>query len=214
MMERDGEIYYFIPDALGSIRALVDTKGYIRQMYEYSSFGGIRVLDEEGSPISIKDAIPNPYTFTGREFDPETGLYYYRARYYDPRLGRFLQIDPALLEHYGVIKEATSLPISIIPDLPIDPQNFNPYIYTLNNPINYIDPDGEITVIGACGIAAIVIPLAILMYYAIKWELQPEHVRNYYKYFDRWMRETQISWWPENPFAPPFGDWYTRGRTR
>jgi YD repeat-containing protein len=48
MMERDGKIYYFILDALGSIRALVDTQGFIRQMYEYDAFGGIRVLDGEG----------------------------------------------------------------------------------------------------------------------------------------------------------------------
>jgi RHS repeat-associated protein len=96
MMERDGKIYYFIPDALGSIRALVDTNGFIRQMYEYSSFGVIRILDEEGAPIPINEAITNPYTFTGREFDPETGLYYYRARYYDPSIGRFLQEDPIL----------------------------------------------------------------------------------------------------------------------
>jgi RHS repeat-associated protein len=37
---------------------------------------------------------PNPFMFTGRQFDIETGLYYYRARYYNPYLGRFLQTDP------------------------------------------------------------------------------------------------------------------------
>jgi RHS repeat-associated protein len=123
MMERDGKIYYFIPDALGSIRALVDTEGYIRQMYEYDAFGGIRVLDEEGREIDPEDGIPNPYTFTGREYDPETGLYYYRARYYDPGLGRFLQEDPILYYYQSS-------------------QSMNPYLYVRNNPINYTDPTG------------------------------------------------------------------------
>jgi RHS repeat-associated protein len=95
-MVRNGEVYCYIHDALGSIRALVSSEGYIRQMYEYNAFGGIRVLGKEGGEVSFDEAIPNPYAFTGREFDLETGLYYYRARYYDPHLGRFLQEDPML----------------------------------------------------------------------------------------------------------------------
>jgi RHS repeat-associated protein len=116
MMKRDNQTYYYIADALGSIRALVDTQGFIRQMYEYDAFGNITILDEEGAPIPIEDAIPNPYTFTGREYDPETGLYYYRARYYDPSLGRFLQEDPLFQS--------------------------NLYIYVDNNPLYFIDPTG------------------------------------------------------------------------
>jgi RHS repeat-associated protein len=126
MMKRDNQTYYYIADALGSIRALVDTQGFIRQMYEYNAFGEIvQVLDEEGAPIPIEDAIPNPYTFTDREYDPETGLYYYRARYYDPRLGRFLQEDP--------FKGFLDIPHSL-----------NLYLYAYNNPIKYIDPWGLI----------------------------------------------------------------------
>jgi YD repeat-containing protein len=54
-MVRDKKIYYYIPDALWSIRALVDTIGYIRQMYEYNAFGGIRVLNEEGKEIDPEE---------------------------------------------------------------------------------------------------------------------------------------------------------------
>ena len=61
----------------------------------------------------------NPYGFTGRRLDEETGLYYYRARYYSPKLGRFLQTDP--LGYY----DSTNL-----------------YQYCLNNPVNYLDPWG------------------------------------------------------------------------
>ncbi|HAV42503.1 TPA: hypothetical protein DCX15_00600 [bacterium] len=123
MMERDIRDYYYIPDALGSIRALVDGSGHTRQMYEYDAFGEIKIFDQEGIPIPMYKAIKNPYTFTGREYDPESGLYYYRARYYDPRLGRFLQED--------VFKGSLILPIS---------QNL--YLYVEDAPINFIDPFG------------------------------------------------------------------------
>jgi RHS repeat-associated protein len=151
MMERDGEIYYFIADALGSIKALVDGEGGVRQMYEYDAFGRIRVLDEEGAPIPIEDAIPNPYTFTGREFDPETGLYYYRARYYGPSLGRFLQEDPILYlqieQELKIGSKSYGGDFNTIFNRPLEiflkePQILNFYPYCQNNPVNYVDPIG------------------------------------------------------------------------
>jgi RHS repeat-associated protein len=57
--------------------------------------------------------------FTGREWDPETGLYYYRARYYDPKVGRFLSKDPV--------------------GFAAGP---NYYTYVLDNPVNRVDPSG------------------------------------------------------------------------
>ncbi|NDC83641.1 RHS repeat-associated core domain-containing protein [bacterium] len=56
--------------------------------------------------------------FTGKKCDPETGLYYFNQRYYDPKIGRFLTEDPA-------------------------GQAFNPYFYASNNPLMYVDPDGK-----------------------------------------------------------------------
>ena len=70
----------------------------------------------------------NPYTYTAREYDPETGLYYYRARYYDAAAGRFLQEDPF---GFGA--------------------GVNFYAYVNNNPINLIDPMGLLTIGGEEG---------------------------------------------------------------
>jgi len=63
--------------------------------------------------------IINSYTYTGREWDKETGLHYYRARYYDPMEGRFISKDPIAFEG-----------------------GINVYAYTFNNPIRFTDPFG------------------------------------------------------------------------
>jgi len=80
-----GQSYYYSADGLGSITDLTDVSGNVVQSYLYDSFGNI---------VQQTGAVENFYTYTGREFDAETGLYYYRARYYDAAIGRFLQEDP------------------------------------------------------------------------------------------------------------------------
>jgi RHS repeat-associated protein len=110
-MVRSGASYFYQTDHLGSIRVLTDSNENIVATYQYDVFGTI--LQEVGS-------VNNSYRFTGREWDAESGLYYYRARYYDAVLGRFLQKDP--IER----KEKPNL-----------------YPYVENNPINYVDPTGK-----------------------------------------------------------------------
>ena len=97
--------YYYHFDGLGSVVALSDSAGDTVQTYEYSVYGQVAASDPNH---------PNPYLFTGRRFDRETGLYYYRARYYNPYIGRFLQTDPV---GYG-------------------------YGYCGNNPLGFVDPFG------------------------------------------------------------------------
>ena len=76
--------YYYHFDGLGSVVALTDTNADVVERYSYNVFG----------EPNATSSIGNPYMFTGRECDSETGLYYYRARYYNPEIGRFLSPDP------------------------------------------------------------------------------------------------------------------------
>jgi RHS repeat-associated protein len=78
-------VLWLLPDPLGSTRDLVDQTGRVRNHIVYDAFG--RVLSQTNPAFSTR------YLFTGREFDAETGLYYYRSRYYDPRTGRFVSED-------------------------------------------------------------------------------------------------------------------------
>ena len=107
----DDAEYYYHYDALGSVVALSDSNGDTVQTYEYSVYGQVAAEDP--------NFLTNPYMFTGRRFDLETGLYYYRARYYNPHIGRFMQTDPV---GYGA--------------------GMNWYAYCGNNPLAYTDPSG------------------------------------------------------------------------
>src|SRR5262249_15683806 len=84
-MLRGGTTSYYHADGLGSITSLSNSAGAVAQTYTFDSFG-----KQTGSSGSLT----NPFQYTGREFDAETGLYYNRARFYDPANGRFLGEDP------------------------------------------------------------------------------------------------------------------------
>jgi RHS repeat-associated protein len=113
VFRRDGNNYYYHSDALGSIYQMTNWAQDIVKNYDYSAFG--KIISESGSlPFD------NPITYTGREYD-DSGLYYYRARYYDAEIGRFLSRDPYEAE-----------------------RNPNLYIYVQNNPQRYRDPSGKL----------------------------------------------------------------------
>ncbi|MCG2679261.1 MAG: RHS repeat-associated core domain-containing protein, partial [Kiritimatiellae bacterium] len=78
---------YYLYDGLGSVRQLTDERGRVVAEYDYLPFG--EIIEAQGV-----QARKNPFTYTGREYDRDSGLYYYRARYMDPRLGRFTSKDP------------------------------------------------------------------------------------------------------------------------
>jgi RHS repeat-associated protein len=110
-IEQQGKVYFYHADGLGSITSLTDAKGRVVQSCEYDSFGSVR---QHGNHVK------QPYGFTAREWDSETGLYFYRARYYDPQVGRFISKDPIGFNGGDVVL----------------------YGYVQNNPVNWGDPWG------------------------------------------------------------------------
>lgn len=83
----NGRTYYYLAEpGTGSIVGLIDSTGGRVNQYRYEPFGWLE---------SVSEGVANPLRFAGREYDSETGLYYNRARYYDPRIARFISQDPA-----------------------------------------------------------------------------------------------------------------------
>lgn len=111
--------YYFHSDHLGSSTYITDFHGFVHQHLEYFPFGDIFV--EQHKTNNGFNPYLTPYLFNGKEMDEETGWYYYGARYLMPRESRWLSVDP-MAEKYP---------------------SYSPYNYTLNNPVVYVDPDGE-----------------------------------------------------------------------
>ncbi len=111
-----GELAYFYhSDHLGSTSFVTDANGEVSQHVEYVPFG--EVFIEE---LSSSAKLNTPFLFNGKELDEETGLYYYGARYYDPRTSLWLSTDP-----FEIISPHTST-----------------YTFCKNNPLNIIDPHG------------------------------------------------------------------------
>ena len=138
-MIRNNQTYYYHADALGSIIAITDSYGRVVQRYEYDSFGNITYQQD---PSFVQ-----PYTYTGREYDTESGLYYYRARYYDAKVGRFISQDPLLSPlnpmALGISSSMNKL-VWLLPYLKFNPKNLYPFVYVANSPLKWVDPWGLI----------------------------------------------------------------------
>ncbi len=107
---RSGTTSYFEQDTLSSVTSLSNPAGSLANTYTFDSFGNV---------TASTGTLTNPFQYTGRDNDSETGLYYYRARYFDPRVGRFISEDPLGVRDH-----------------------LNMYAYVHNNPINFDDPLG------------------------------------------------------------------------
>lgn len=112
---RDGEkTYYYHKDHLGSSSIITNGNGEITQRIEYLPYGEVFL---EQNNINWN----TPYRFNGKEYDEETGLYYYGARYYNPRYSLWLCTDPMQEKYPGI----------------------STYCYTIGNPVKFMDPDGK-----------------------------------------------------------------------
>ena len=107
---RSGTTSYYEQDGLNSVTSLSNAAGALAQTYTFDSFG---------KQTALSGSLTNPFRYTGRDFDTETNLYYYRARYYDANSGRFLGEDP---KRFGA--------------------DVNFYSYVSNTPTGFLDPFG------------------------------------------------------------------------
>ncbi|MCO6438177.1 MAG: RHS repeat-associated core domain-containing protein [Phycisphaerae bacterium] len=123
------EEFYFLADDASNVYQIRDLVGVPVEQYEYGDFGQpvdpVTLLPVAGSPSSIG----NPYLFTGRRYDAETGLYWYRTRYFDPVAGRFTSWDTI-----GAWGDRLALGSA--------------FAYAANNPWTWVDPWGWKIVIG------------------------------------------------------------------
>ena len=122
--------YYYHSDHLGSASLISDYKGDEYQRIEYTPYGETWV--EKTSNTGLEWL---PYKFTAKELDEETGLYYYGARYLDPKYSMWISTDPALGEYLGQSGKGEG---GIY-----NSANLNLYHYANNNPVKYTDPDGN-----------------------------------------------------------------------
>ena len=106
---------FYAYDGHGSVRQLTDSAGAVTDAYTYDAFGAL---------IAQAGSTPNEYLYAGERLDPETGLYYLRARQMNPATGRFWSMD----SYEGI---------------PFDPPSLHKYLYANADPVNNIDPTGH-----------------------------------------------------------------------
>src|SRR6266704_4009329 len=128
-MLRSSATSYYHADGLGSVTSLSNAAGSIANTYTYDSFGEL---------TASTGSLVNPFQYTARESDTETGLYYYRARYYDPVTGRFIAEDPLGMR-----------------------DSVNRYVYAKNNSLNFEDPLGLYRLEGFTPVGEVLMTFAI-----------------------------------------------------
>jgi len=133
--------YYYHSDHLGSAQLITDNEGREYERIEYTPYGEYWIEKRAPENKTL------PFKFTGKERDEETGLYYYGARYLDPRTSRWLSADPVLADYIPLapVNDEAKKHNQNLPGMGgiYNSINMHLYHYAGNNPVKYIDPDGE-----------------------------------------------------------------------
>jgi RHS repeat-associated protein len=140
------DLYFYHPDHLGSSSFVTDLNGKLYEHLEYFPFG-------EGWIEENTNVQRTPYLFTAKELDEETGLYYFGARYYDPRTSVWQSPDPIVGYLLATSEEYTRLP-----------KKLALYSYALQQPLVHVDPDGRDALIVAFTEYKVGTPLGRLPY--------------------------------------------------
>jgi RHS repeat-associated protein len=109
-------------DGTGSVRNLTSSAGTVTDSYEYDAYG---------NEFTVSGSTPNEFMYRGEQYDSDLGLYYLRARYYNPLTGRFMSRDP--LDHGPLDSKRR----------PVDPKDLHKYLYASGDPIDAVDPTGR-----------------------------------------------------------------------
>ncbi|MFA7106742.1 MAG: RHS repeat-associated core domain-containing protein [Candidatus Izemoplasmatales bacterium] len=120
--QNSGSEYFYIRNQMGDITHIATSDGTVVVHYIYDAYGNITDTDITAGYSAIADA--NPYRYRGYRYDLEISMYYLNSRYYNPEVGRFLNADGMLGQQGNVVSS-------------------NMFIYCQNNPIMYVDEDGE-----------------------------------------------------------------------
>ena len=113
-------------DGHGNVRFLMNSSGTVTDSYTYDAFG---------LPLTTTGTTPNSFLYSGEQYDSALGMYYLRARYYNPATGRFETMDPGK-------ETCCASRASQIGNI-FDPRTLHKYVYAANDPVNRVDPTGR-----------------------------------------------------------------------
>lgn len=120
-----GNVRYYLTDAQGSVIGITDEAGNLLGSARYDAFGRIQ---SQAGDMAVPGSAGGDFRFHGQWLEGDTGLYYLRARDYDPESGRFLSADPAAPDYF-------------------EPESLNRYLFANSNPYFYSDPSGRFTLV-------------------------------------------------------------------